>query len=135
MSNLSPELYYTALTAGLTAVLWVPVVLERIGHIGLMGAMKNPARDYAPRAEWAFRLAAAHRNAVENLAVFAALALVVQIAGVGNALTAAACMVFFWARLVHVVVYALGLPVLRTLAFAAGFACQAVLFLHLLGIV
>ena len=33
--------------------------------------------------------------------------------------------VYFWSRLAHVVVYTLGIPVLRTLSFAAGFVAQA----------
>ena len=35
----------------------------------------------------------------------------------------------FWSRLAHVVVYTLGIPVLRTLSFAAGFVAQALLVL------
>jgi uncharacterized MAPEG superfamily protein len=37
--------------------------------------------------------------------------------------------VYFWARVAHLIVYTLGLPVFRTLAFAVGFAAQAVLAL------
>jgi len=40
-----------------------------------------------------------------------------------------ACAVYFWARVAHVIVYALGLPVFRTLAFTVGFLAQAVLAL------
>jgi uncharacterized MAPEG superfamily protein len=40
-----------------------------------------------------------------------------------------ACAVYFWARVAHVIVYTLGLPVFRTLAFAVGFCAQAVLAL------
>ena len=36
---------------------------------------------------------------------------------------------FYAASLVHVVVYTLGIPVLRTLAFVGGFAAQAILAL------
>jgi uncharacterized MAPEG superfamily protein len=41
-------------------------------------------------------------------------------------------MVYFWARLVHAAAYALGIPWVRTLAFAVGFLCQAVLARQLL---
>ena len=44
-----------------------------------------------------------------------------------------ACAVFFWSRLVYVIVYAAGIPGLRTLAFVAGFAAQATLALAILG--
>ena len=44
-----------------------------------------------------------------------------------------ACAVYFWARLAHVIVYTMGVPVLRTLAFAVGFAAQAALALAVFG--
>ena len=43
--------------------------------------------------------------------------------------TVIACMVYFWARVAHVIVYALGIPVFRTLTFTVGFLAQAVLAL------
>ena len=106
-----------------TAVLWIPYVLNRIAVRGIadtVGYPENPK----PLAPWAERLKAAHGNAVENLVVFAVLVLAVQLLGIGNAMTATAAMVYFWARVVHAVVYALGIPWLRTLAFAAGFGAQ-----------
>src|SRR5713101_4654469 len=51
--------------------------------------------------------------------------------GIANGATAAACAVYFWARLVHYLVFTFGIPVLRTLSFAVGFAAQAVLVLAL----
>ena len=44
-------------------------------------------------------------------------------------------MVYFWARVARFVVYTFGIPLLRTFAFAAGFASQVVLALIALGIV
>ena len=44
-----------------------------------------------------------------------------------------ACAVYFWARLAHVIVYTLGVPVLRTLAFAVGFVAQVALVLAIFG--
>ncbi|MGB8435665.1 MAG: MAPEG family protein [Burkholderiales bacterium] len=70
---------------------------------------------------------AAHHDAVENLVVFAALVLIVGAMNVRNEATAAACATYFWARLVHLLVYTFGVPWLRTLAFAVGFVCQVVL--------
>jgi uncharacterized MAPEG superfamily protein len=47
--------------------------------------------------------------------------------------TAIACAVYFWARLAHVIVYTIGVPVLRTLAFAVGFVAQVALVLAVFG--
>jgi len=43
--------------------------------------------------------------------------------------TVYACAVYFWARVAHLIVYTMGLPVFRTLAFTVGFLAQAVLAL------
>ncbi len=74
----------------------------------------------------------AHANAVENLVVFAPLVLALQITGMNTTITASACMVYFFARLAHVILYTFGVPLLRTLAFVTGVACQMILGLTLL---
>jgi uncharacterized MAPEG superfamily protein len=75
---------------------------------------------------------AAHSNAVENLVVFAALVLVAQDAGVSNNATVMACMIYFWARVVHFITYTFAIPWVRTLAFSVGFVCQVTLAMQLL---
>lgn len=125
------ELLYLTLTTVLTGLLWVPYILDRIGTWGLIEAVGYPA-DPKPQSPWARRLMKAHANAVENLVIFAALVLVAQLAGVSNAATAAACVVFFWARVVHVLAYTFGIPWVRTLAFAVGFFAQATIAWQLL---
>src|SRR5262249_61120817 len=66
---------------------------------------------------------AAHVNAVENLIIFAPLVLTARALSITTAVTGFACALYFWSRLVHVGVYTLGIPVLRTLSFAGGFLC------------
>lgn len=131
----SPELLATALVAGLTGLIWVPIILNRLAEMGPWTALKNPQPDVRPDADWAYRLASAHRNALENLAVFAPLAIIVHLLQMGDGLTAAASFVFVASRAAHVVIYAFGIPLLRTIAFFAGFLCQGVLFLRVLGMV
>ena len=77
----------------------------------------------------------AHDNAVENLVIFATLVLILAQLDYSTKWTALACAVYFWARLAHVIVYTMGVPVFRTLAFAVGFAAQAVLALAIFKIV
>ena len=132
---MSQEVYWLTLTALMTALFWMPYVLNRIALRGLLGTMGNPPLEGALQTPWAERARAAHRNAVENLALFAPLVLAIQVMGLGDALTATACMVYFFARAAHFVVYTAGVPVLRTLAFFGGFAAQVVLALRLLGLV
>jgi uncharacterized MAPEG superfamily protein len=119
------ELFWLTLTVILTGLLWVPYILNRTQVRGLTGAMANPSRNDKPHAEWATRLMFAHDNAVENLIIFAPLVLIHY----SSQWTVLACAVYFWARVAHLIVYTLGLPVFRTLAFVVGFLAQAVLAL------
>lgn len=135
MNALSPELNYTAWSAALTGSLWMPLIANRLREMGVWKALKNPEPDVRPHANWAYRLANAHRNAIENLVVFAPLALGVHLLGLGTATTAAAAALFFWSRLAHALIYAFGVPLLRTLAFLAGFGAQATMLLRILGLI
>lgn len=131
---LSPELYWLVATIILTALIWVPYILNRIIEDGLWSALKNPEPDAQPKAAWAYRAECAHRNAVENLVIFAPLALAVHVAGASTAVTASAAMIYFFTRLAHLIIYIFGIPLLRTLAFAVGFFAQMALALSLLGV-
>jgi uncharacterized MAPEG superfamily protein len=130
---MTKELMWLTLTVVLTGVLWIPYILDRIMVRGLMGAMANPTRNDTPQSGWAQRLYFAHTNAVENLVIFAALVLILDDIGHSTQSTVIACAVYFWARLAHVIVYAMGIPVLRTLAFAIGFVAQVTLVMAIFG--
>jgi len=126
---MSNELFWLVLTVAMTGLFWLPYILDRIMVRGLMPALANPSPNDEPQSAWARRMMAAHTNAVENLVIFAPLVLVIQALGIATAVTAFACALYFWSRLAHVVVYTLGIPVLRTLSFAGGFVAQAMLVL------
>jgi uncharacterized MAPEG superfamily protein len=118
------ELLYLVCVTVLTGLLWVPYILDRIATWGLGAAVSYPDNPPAQSA-WARRLMKAHYNAVENLVVFAALVLAAQDLGVSNSAIATAAMVYFWARVVHVLAYTFAIPWVRTLAFTVGFLAQA----------
>lgn len=134
MTPLTPELSFTALTAALTGSLWIPIIVNRLREMGVWKALKNPEPDVRPHAPWACRLANAHRNAIENLVVFAPLALGVHVLGLGSTVTATAAALFFWSRLAHVLIYTFGVPLLRTVAFLVGFGAQATMLLRIVGV-
>jgi uncharacterized MAPEG superfamily protein len=135
MTSLSPELRYTALTAALTGSLWMPIIVNRLREMGVWKALKNPEPDLRPQSNWAYRLAHAHRNAIENLVVFAPLAVCVHLLELGTASTASAAALYFWSRLAHALIYTFGVPLLRTIAFVLGFGAQATMLLRILGVV
>ncbi|MFX7820711.1 MAPEG family protein, partial [Acinetobacter baumannii] len=59
--------------------------------------------------------------------VFAPLVLILNAIDYSSKWTVLACAVYFWSRVAHLIVYTLGVPVLRTLTFLIGFIAQAVL--------
>jgi uncharacterized MAPEG superfamily protein len=130
---MTPELFWLAAVTVLTSILWIPYILNRMAEHSPFPALWNPEPDLRPRAAWAERLMRAHANAVENLIIFAPLALTVAFAGISSPTTATTSMVYFYARFAHVVLYTFRVPLLRTVAFFTGFLCQCALALRILG--
>ncbi|MCF8483540.1 MAG: MAPEG family protein [Rhodospirillum sp.] len=123
----SPELLWLAATVLLTGVLWVPYVGNRFRELGPPNWSWFPLPDPPQRAPWAMRAVQAHVNAVENLVLFAPLALAAHVIG-PSAVTAGACRVYFFTRLAHALGTIAGVPIpFRTAAFLIGFACELIL--------
>lgn len=131
---ISPEVYWLALTAVMTALLWIPYILQLLVQMGPVGAMMDGEGTHPHAANWAIRAKKAHYNAIENLAVFAPLVLIVEVMETGDGLTWTAAQIFFFARLAHYVIYTFGWPVIRTVAFLVGFGCQLTFALRIFGL-
>ena len=121
----TPEITWLLYTLGFTSVLWFPYILQLIIQLGVVKAVWDPQGTHPHNAEWALRAKRAHYNAVENLAVFAPLVILTIVFKLQSDSTAVACMVYFFARVSHYLIYIFAIPVLRTLVFLLGFACQA----------
>ena len=131
---MTPELYWLTLTALITALFWLPYILNRIIVRGLVPAITSTtAETTGDQSEWAQRAIRAHLNAVENLAVMAPVVLIAHVLNISTPATQTAVMVFFFARLAHYFVYTAGIPVARTLAFAAGWMATMTVILSILG--
>lgn len=128
---MTSELTSLTWVVALNAIMWMPYVLNTIMVRGLTDAVGYPDEPKV-LSRWATRMKAAHYNAVENLVVFAALVLTANAAGISNDVTVTACVVYFWARVVHLLSYTMAIPWVRTLSFAAGWACQVAIILQLL---
>jgi len=124
---MTTDLTYLALTAILTATLWVPYIACQVMTNGFL--RKPDYVDPAPRKVplWGTRAHRAYLNAVETFAPFAALVVVAHLAGKGDAIASWA-MAYFWLRVAHAVVYWLALPWIRTVIFTLGWVVIAVIF-------
>jgi uncharacterized MAPEG superfamily protein len=130
---MTTELYWMTLTTLMTALFWIPYVLDRLAMRGLWATVADPKPEAGePHSLWAQRAIRAHANAIENLAIFVPAVLAVHLLNLSSPATRIAAASFFFARLIHFIVYTLGVPVLRTLAFTVGWIAQIVLLARIL---
>ena len=98
---------------------FVQIVVAAVGanvQVGLTALAGN--RDSLPAITgWGGRAARAHRNMMESLPLFVALVLIAHVAGRVNGTVILGEQLFLWARLAHAIIYTLGLPWLRTVAW------------------
>ena len=127
---MSSEIYWLTLVTAYSSILFAPYAVYRIARIGLLRLLTNPLPGDTPfDDEWPHRAYRAHMNAIENLVIFAPLAIAVHVSGMGNETTATACEVFFWARLVHAPFYIANTPFVRTIAYFVGLgACLTLVY-------
>ena len=125
---MTTDLTYLAYTAMLTGALWIPYVISQVVTNGFLTPSNYVDPTPRPVPLWGKRADRTLMNAVEVFGPFAALVVIAQVAGKANASTAFWSMFFFWARVSHAVLYLLGIPYLRTLAFTLGFIAVVGLF-------
>ena len=129
---MSTELKYLALTAILTASLWIPYIVAQVMTNGFLSAENYVDPTPRPVPLWGKRAERAYMNAVETFAPFAALVVLVQLTGKADSMTAFWAVSYFWLRLAHAVVFWTAIPFIRTLLFVLGYVCIVGLFFELM---
>jgi len=131
---MTKELYWLTLTVLMTALFWLPYVLDRMAVRGIWATIADSMPEtFEEHSLWAKRAARAHTNAVENLIIFAPAVLVAHALNISTPATQLAAVTYFFARLAHFIVYTMGLPLVRTLSFAVGWLAQIVILATILG--
>ena len=128
---MSPELKYLALTALLTASLWIPYIVAQVVTNGPLQPANYADPKQRPVPLWGQRANRAHINAVETFAPFAALVVLIQLAGKNDSMTVFWATSYFWIRLAHAAVFIAAIPYIRTILFALGYVCVVGLFVEL----
>jgi len=129
---MSTELKYLALTAILTASLWIPYIVAQVITNGFLSPENYVDPTPRPVPLWGKRAERAYMNAVETFAPFAALVVLVQLTGKADSMTAFWAVSYFWLRLAHAVVFWTAIPFIRTLLFVLGYVCIVGLFFELM---
>jgi len=128
---MSTDLTLLVWAVALTLVQSVIAVLGAQMQVGLP-ALAGNRENLPPITGWADRAARAHRNMLENLVLFAALVLVAHVAGKANGVTILGSELFFWARLVYVPVFVIGIPWVRTGVWGVSVVGLVLIFVDLL---
>ncbi len=128
---MSIELTSLTLVVLFTSLMWMPFIANVVSIRGVGQALGYPESP-APLDAWANRVDRAHRNAVDNLMIFAPLVLVLQLGGISNDATMLACMVYVVSRVVHFFALVFAIPVIKSLSFMLAAVCQVVLAIAIL---
>ncbi|MBV1933684.1 MAG: MAPEG family protein [Parvibaculaceae bacterium] len=83
-------------------------------------AMIGNREGLSPLTGWGGRLVRAHHNLMDNLLLFGFVVLTAHVIGISNEVTVLGAQVFLVCRLVHALVYTIGLSVVRTVAYLGG---------------
>lgn len=102
---MTPELWYLLWSVALTFILAVIAVSGATLKVGLPTLAGNREGGLPEMVGWAGRAQRAHRNMLENLILFAILALTAKAASVSNATTLLGAQLFFWGRIAHAILY------------------------------
>jgi uncharacterized MAPEG superfamily protein len=125
--DMTPDLKILVWTVVLTFIEMLVSVLFANAQLGT-GMLAGNREDLPALIGFAGRALRAHRNMLESLPLFIALVLVAQVAGKTNGATLTGCELFFWGRLAHWVIYVIGIPWLRTIAWIVSVIGLIVIF-------
>jgi uncharacterized MAPEG superfamily protein len=118
----STEIMLLWASVALGIVHLLAAVLASVGARGMpwaLGPRDDPAAD---SGKIGGRLERAYKNFLETFPLFAAAVLVEASFGHGSGLAALGAQLYFWGRVAFLPIYALGLPVVRTLVWTVALA-------------
>ena len=120
---MTTELWYLFLTSVLLTVLWIPYIIGSVVTAGPLTPDEYREGRHVDFPAWVRRADRTHINLVEQFGAFAGLVIVGHLVGVHTAVTAWCAIVFFWARIVHAIVYlsGFGRVMARTVVFTIAF--------------
>ena len=116
---MSIEILSAAAIAGVLLLLTLIQGTRNVLVLGLPTAAGNQ-HDIAPWTGANDRLNRAIRNLIEAVAIFVPLAVAVEVMGLTNSTTALGAEIFLISRIIHAVVYVVGVPWVRTTAWTGG---------------
>jgi uncharacterized MAPEG superfamily protein len=96
--------------------------------------LANNRDDVGPATGFHARMLRVVDNHREGITMFAPLVLIAAAANIHNGTTVLGAELFFWSRLVHAILYIVGVPMVRPLVWAVGIVGTVMVLLAILGI-
>ena len=119
--------------AELVAINWALIVAASLIKAkawkpeGMLAAMGNRDKP-ADCTGFPARTDRAAKNMLENMVLFSALVLVASVGGAAGPTVELGARIFFWARIVYIPVYMIGIPVARTAVYAISIIGMGMIF-------
>lgn len=119
---MTPELYAVAgvILLALVQIIWA--ASARTAELGLRWNAGPRDGETSPPGRMAGRLLRAQANLLETLPLFIGAVLVAHVAGQNGPLTFWGSQLYLWGRIAYLPLYALGVPYVRSLVWAAATA-------------
>ena len=118
---MTADLWMLLSLALLTELLTLPPLVARSSVPGgIRWIFYNRDTELAGVPPWGGRAVRAHSNLADNLAIYAVVIGLAHFTGATNGVTQVAGMVLLIARVLHAIIYIVGIPYLRTAAFAVA---------------
>jgi uncharacterized MAPEG superfamily protein len=131
---MSGELRMLAYAVGLLIVLVVIQAFAGIRSKGLM-PLANNRDDLGPAEGFHARMLRVVDNHREGLTMFAPLALIAAVMQISTPMTILASQLFLFSRIVHALLYILGVPLVRPLTWGVSMAGTIMMLLAVLGLI
>ncbi len=121
----------TTILAAYGLLIMITILMQVLGSMRIlsMGYLMSARDEPREVGKMTARIKRALDNSVVAMTLFAPAILILVVQDKTNATTLLAAQVFLIARIIYLPVYALGVPAVRTLAWLAGFAATAILYL------
>ncbi|MFC7734713.1 MAPEG family protein [Roseomonas sp. GCM10028921] len=132
---MTPELRLLAwsIVLGLVHIIAAAVTTTRQRPGGLAWAAGARDKPQPPPSGVAARLTRARDNFLETFPLFAATLLAAHFAGRTGGMTGWGALIYFWARVAYLPLYAAGVPMIRSVVWGAAMVGLVMVLLSLLG--
>lgn len=114
---------------GAFVLVYLPFLVVAYGRLYVGYDMNAPRAMFDKLPPFAQRATWAHQNSFEAFMLFSAAALCAYVTGQDSQLAAISAIIFLVARLFYSVFYILNIALVRSLMFAVGSTCIALLFI------